>query len=125
MGREQEGPPSVSRSRQSVDDSSNRARSDADPRYALLMPEERFATKEEPRPTARSQTFHRANTHRYSLALPEIPARIRQEPSEDRSHPCAETPRGAAHRLPVRYGSTTEQARLDRVSSRKTEAQPT
>src|SRR6266849_1165441 len=76
------------------------------------------------RPAPPRWTVRTANRHRYSPGPPEIPTRIRQEPSGDRSHPCAENPRGAAHRLPARYGSTTEQARLDRVSSPRTEALP-
>src|SRR5712691_2878226 len=73
------------------------------------------------RPAPPRWTVRMANRHRYCLGLPEIPTRIRREPSGDRSHPCAETPHAAAHRLPARYGLTTEQARLDRVSSRSEE----
>src|SRR5215510_8318675 len=122
MGREQEEPPSVSRNRQRADDSNNPARSDADPRYASPMPEARPATKEAPRPAVRSQTFHRASTHKYSPRLPTIPARLRQEPAGDRSHPCGETPHGATHRWVVQYDWTTEPGGLDRVLFPRIEA---
>src|SRR5437016_14186985 len=74
------------------------------------------------RPAPPRWTVRMANRRRYSLDPPELPARIRRETSEDRSHPCAETPHGAARGLPVQYDSTIEPGGLDRVSSPRPKA---